>query len=945
MIQAPENTEKHQFGLFRKSLGKRIIFYVFIIYLFVAIAVTLIQLSLEFFRVRDTLEVDIAEISRTIYPSLSEQLWNLDNDGIRRSVEGVVEIEKVLGFQVFDETGSLVAAKGINTTQSNQAIKNPLEKSGIFDNYFGHQFDINYVDSENSAVYHVGRGEIFSGRQVVIDTLKYGFLLIIVNSIVKTSVLWFIIYFFITRMVERPVNQLARENRLFNPDQPDLNQSTRQVLREGAKRPDQIGLLFQSYISMRELTARRLQQLQKLNYDGQKIIESSSVNSVISQVENILRDHGSFGELFVFIESDNLWHCQYRSNSFDILPSLQFPNGFFDEAHAEDIIFSPSLETSQNLLQIIYGNSPDKLLQAHPFLVSGVTSRSGRNRLIILSDVDESTVHKKANKLYIGNILQIFSSAFENVSLVESITDKNQQLESAIKALAVSETRFKDFAEASSDWFWEMDADLKFTYISEKFEEVSGCKISERIGTIRQDIAGPLSEADNWGAHHAILEAHRPFKNFEYAIKTPNGETMDVSVSGVPVFDKDGIFSGYRGSGMAITLRKKLEEQLRRSQRMEAIGQLTGGVAHDFNNLLNIILGNAELLEEEGIDTDFAKNRTEEIIKTTLRGAALTSRLLAFSRQQSLSPVTVDISKLIDDLEDMLKRTLGETIALKVNHPGQLWTATIDSHQFENALINLAINARDAMPDGGILTIETNNCTLDESYTEKHDDLMPGDYMTVAVSDTGTGMTAEVLKNVFEPFFTTKEVGKGSGLGLSMVYGFSKQSGGHLSIYSEVDHGTTVQLYVPRSRDKQTTNVKSKADAPKVAKGTESILVVEDDESLRVIPVSILRDCGYQVLEAANGAEAINHLKGGVHFDLLFTDVVLPGGMNGVDIAKEAEQFQPGIKTLFATGYAENAVIQNGKLEAGVNLINKPYSRASLLEIIREILDRSNHPT
>ena len=209
----------------------------------------------------------------------------------------MVEIEKVLGFRVFDETGTLIASKGMETIQLKKATPLPQDKSGIFDNYFGHQFDINYADTEDGEVYHVGRGEIFSGRQVVIDTLKYGFLLIIVNSIVKTSVLWFIIYFFITRMVEKPVNQLARENKLFNPDQPDLSQSTRQVLLEGAKRPDQIGHLFQSYMSMRELTARRLQQLQKLNYDGQKIIESPSVNSVISQVENILRDHGSFGEL------------------------------------------------------------------------------------------------------------------------------------------------------------------------------------------------------------------------------------------------------------------------------------------------------------------------------------------------------------------------------------------------------------------------------------------------------------------------------------------------------------------------------------------------------------------------------------------------------------------------------------------------------------------------
>jgi|GEM_PF-3397163 len=940
---ASKNTRKTQFGLFQESLGKRLIFFVFMIYLVIAIAITLVQLGLEFFRVRDTLEVDIIEISRTIYPNLSEQLWNLDNEGVRRSVEGVVEIEKILGFQVFDEKGTLIASKGLNTNQSSQQTNIPLNTSGIFDNFFGHRFDINYVDSDDGKAYFVGRGEIFSGRKVIIDTLKYGFLLIIVNSIVKTSVLWFIINFFIIRMVEKPVNQLARENRLFDPDQPDLNQSARKVLTKGASRPDQIGLLFQSYMNMRQLIARRLQKLQKLNSDGQKIVESSSVSSLISQIESILPDHCKYGELLIFIEDDDHWRCQYRSNGFNNLPSIHFPTGFFEASQEEGTIFMPPLETAQNLSQAIFKKSTENPVNIHSFLVSATTLRSGHNSLIILSNVDASITHKKANMLYLGNVLQIFASSFENVSLVETITNSNQELESAIKALALSEGRFKDFAESSSDWFWEMDADLRFSFISEKFEEVTGNKISERLGTLRKDSAGSVSEQDKWEKHHAVLQAHRPFKDFEYEFEAVDGKTVNVSVSGVPIFTKDGVFSGYRGSAMAVTQRKKLEEQLRRSQRMEAIGQLTGGVAHDFNNLLNIILGNAELLEEEGNDADFTKKRTAEIIKTALRGAALTSRLLAFSRKQTLSPATVDISKLIDDLEDMLKRTLGETIALKINHQNLLWSAKVDRHQFENALINLAINARDAMPKGGTLTIETNNCTLDEIYTEKHEDLMPGDYMTVAVSDTGTGMTLETQKNAYEPFFTTKEVGKGSGLGLSMVYGFSKQSGGHLSIYSEVDQGTTVQLYLPRSSNQKKINPKNRDENPEITTGTENILVVEDDESLREIPVSILRERGYQIIEAADGEEAINHLKNGSNFDLLFTDVVLPGSINGVDIATEAKLIHPDIKILFATGYAENAVMQNGKLEAGVNLINKPYSRASLLKMVRDILDRQEH--
>ncbi len=387
-----------------------------------------------------------------------------------------------------------------------------------------------------------------------------------------------------------------------------------------------------------------------------------------------------------------------------------------------------------------------------------------------------------------------------------------------------------------------------------------------------------------------------------------------------------------------IAERKHLEKQLVRAQRMEAIGQLTGGVAHDFNNLMAIMIGNAEILKDGVGEDEEAKEYIEEIIAAIDQGSSLTGRLLAFSRKTTLSLVTTGVSELIGGLHDMLQRTLGETVELKVEGPPDLWPATIDPHQFELALVNLAINAKDAMPRVGTMTIETAIVALDRTYAEQHEEVIPGDYVEVAVSDTGTGIPHEVLEKVFEPFFTTKEVGEGSGLGLSMVYGFAKQSKGQITVNSEVDHGTTIKLYMPRSQE-EAGESDTKDDTQEYARGSERILVVEDDPNVRKGPVKILRDQGYEVVEAGNGEEAINHLKTGQSFDLLFTDVVLPGGMTGVEIAEEAKRRQPGIKVLYATGYAENAVVHNGHLDPGVILVNKPYRRAELLGKVRAVLD------
>lgn len=389
-----------------------------------------------------------------------------------------------------------------------------------------------------------------------------------------------------------------------------------------------------------------------------------------------------------------------------------------------------------------------------------------------------------------------------------------------------------------------------------------------------------------------------------------------------------------------VTDRKNLEEQLRRSQRMEAIGQLTGGVAHDFNNLMSVMIGNAELLEDRIRGDEEATRYAAAITRAVERGASLTNRLLSFSRKQMLSPAKTDVAGLIDGLADLLRRTLGETIHVAIEHGPDLRPAKIDPHQFEHALINLSVNARDAMPEGGALMIETTNVNLDQAYADHHEEVITGDYVLVAVSDTGTGMAPEVRDKVFEPFFTTKEVGQGSGLGLSMVYGFAKQSEGHVSVYSEPGRGTTVKLYVPST---PRGGAQACAETPKTAfeRGTERILIVEDDESVREIPAQILRDQGYDVVEAETGDKALRHLKDDGRFDLLFTDVVLPGGMNGAEIAAEALRIQPGIKVLYTTGYSENAVIHHGQLDTGVTLITKPYQRVELLRMVRDLLEQA----
>ena len=379
------------------------------------------------------------------------------------------------------------------------------------------------------------------------------------------------------------------------------------------------------------------------------------------------------------------------------------------------------------------------------------------------------------------------------------------------------------------------------------------------------------------------------------------------------------------------------EEALRQAQKMEAVGQLTGGIAHDFNNMLTGVIGSLDLLKRS-----IANGRTDRIDRyidaattSAQRAAALTSRLLAFGRRQTLDLKTIDVNGLVSGFEDMLRRTLGEQIALETHLASGVWSARSDANQLESALLNLCINARDAMPGGGRLTIETANTQLDETYTREHPELAAGDYVVLCVSDTGTGMDAATVEKAFEPFFTTKPVGQGTGLGLSMIYGFARQSGGHVRIYSELGQGTTVKLYIPRFRGEAETGGNGTADTPMGA--GETVMVVEDDASVRMIVLEVLDELGYSAVEAVDARTAIPILESSRRIDLLVTDVGLPG-MNGRQLAEVARQSRADLKVLFITGYAENAAVRSGFLDPGMDMMTKPFAIDALATKLRDML-------
>jgi PAS domain S-box-containing protein len=532
------------------------------------------------------------------------------------------------------------------------------------------------------------------------------------------------------------------------------------------------------------------------------------------------------------------------------------------------------------------------------------------------------------------------------VGAVYLVTRGARQLEVALaevtdarQAREASDALVGAVFENSPDYLFVLDIqdDDRFVIgeVNPAFETALRVKSANVVGkTIAELLPAPVAE-NLMNHYRRVRAADRPVLTRNVLANLPGGPRTWESILS-PVHNSAGVTDRIIGSIRDITERVKSEERLRNSQRMEAIGQLTGGVAHDFNNLLQVIRGNLELLEPALAGQETALRRLNNALHGADRASQLTRQLLAFARRQPLDPQVVNISRMIGEMADLMRRTLGEAIEVETVIGAGLWNTLVDPAQVESAILNLAINARDAMSTGGRLTIEISNAALDDAYVRDLEDVSPGQYVLIAVSDTGQGMSNETRARVFEPFFSTKPEGKGTGLGLSMVYGFVRQSNGHVQIYSELGQGTTVKIYLPRAHQAEAVEQRpAMAAAPGAG---QMILVVEDDPGVRAAAVATLEGLGYRCREAGDAQSAVDAVKAVPDVDLIFSDVVMPGPLKTRDFAAEVARLAPNLPILFTSGYTDNAVVHHGRLDPGVALLSKPYAREDLARKIAQML-------
>ncbi|MGH1412771.1 MAG: ATP-binding protein [Pelagimonas sp.] len=524
---------------------------------------------------------------------------------------------------------------------------------------------------------------------------------------------------------------------------------------------------------------------------------------------------------------------------------------------------------------------------------------------------------------------QVLQQANEDLS---AEVDERRRAE---KAMRESEERFRSVVDHSPSLLALKDLEGRFQLINRCYETSLGVKARNLIGKLPSDVFGPDLAARWSDGQKYVVKYEHPFEE-EIVIPFADGAYHHLHLTRFPVFGSHGNLTGIGEVAIDMTAQRLAEDGLRQSQKLEAVGQLTGGIAHDFNNLLAVIMGNAEMLEDG--DPEAQPALIAAIIKATDRGASLTQRLLAYSRKQALMPQIIDLGDLVLDMSEMLSRTLGEAIEVSIGVPPDLWTPLADAGQVENVLLNLALNSRDAMDGEGKLTIRCFNKHLDQDAIALNPDATLGDYVVLEVSDEGTGMTPEVQAHAFEPFYTTKEVGEGSGLGLSMIYGFAKQSGGHVSVETELGTGTTVRVFLPRAKG----DLAPIAEIPKMISprgAAELILVIEDNPDVGAFAVGMLKNIGYRVLSAANTIEAEAIMKREPNIDLVLSDVVLPGGESGPEFAHRASKIYPNFKVIFMSGYPAESIQNNSFFGPDQVLLHKPFQQYQLAKALRDALD------
>ena len=542
---------------------------------------------------------------------------------------------------------------------------------------------------------------------------------------------------------------------------------------------------------------------------------------------------------------------------------------------------------------------------------------------------DTLLVHKYGRQVHVElSISPIRSLAGEIVGVSKIARDTTETIRTQTALSQEIEERRRVF-ETSQDLILVTDTKGNFVQVSPSSMTILGYRPEEMIGHSAIEFIHP-DDLDSTRAEMRAARRGRQMRNFETRYVSKDGESVTLTWMGTwsePV--RRHFFVG-----RDLTEKQEAEARLRQVQKMDAVGQLTGGVAHDFNNILTVITGTIGILAEAIADRPELVSIAKLIDDAAERGAQLTRHLLAFARKQPLQPREVDVNLLMVETAKLLHPTLGEQIQISPTLAEDAWTALVDPSQLTTAVLNLALNARDAMSDGGKLVLETRNVYLDDGYASMHSEVAPGNYVMIAVSDTGSGIPAANLERVFDPFFTTKEIGKGTGLGLSMVFGFVKQSGGHIKIYSEEGHGTTVRIYLPRSSGLHLTETEAMATSD-IRGGHEVVLIVEDDPMVRQYVITQIRSLGYTTLDAANASEALEIIDNNANIELLFTDVIMPGRMNGRHLVDEALRRRPALKTLFTSGYTENAIVHHGRLDSGVLLLAKPYRKSELARMIR----------